>query len=289
MAFCTICGKELAEGQVCDCQQAAAPQENVTYAAPQGGFTYAAPQAPAQPSQVAVGNIFKDIWGHVVNTVKRPFEAAEEWFENSSIAKSSIVLGIITFLYMMTGLLNVVGKRIALKSVWKKEFISEGGFLVDRFGSYWKEIKAKVYENAGLDGAAFVKGIFFPLIYMVVLTGVCIGLAYAINAIFIKGKVEIKKVLSFASAVSVPVAAACALKMILSVVNIGLSEQFIGIIITLLGFVTLLQGLSLISKIITDKKKCFLALLMGVAVFALAGVTLSSTLGKFAHFVTLPM
>ena len=282
MAFCTVCGKEIAEGQICDCQKAAAPQ---------GEFTYAAPQAPAQApkAESATGNIFKDIWGHVVNTVKRPFEAAEEWFENSSIASSSIVLGIITFLYMMTGLLNVVGSRIELKSECKKEFLSAGGFFVGRFSSYWKEIKSEVYGYAGLNGAAFVKGIFFPLIYMVVLTGVCIGLAYAINAIFIKGKVEIKKVLSFASAVSVPVAAACALKMILSVVNIGLSENFIGIIITLLGFVTLLQGLSLISKIITDKKKCFLALLMGVAVFALAGVTLSSTLGKFAYFVTLPM
>lgn len=46
MGFCTFCGKQLADGEVCTCQQTA-PQQNV-YGAPQnnGGTqgTYTAPQ-----------------------------------------------------------------------------------------------------------------------------------------------------------------------------------------------------------------------------------------------------
>lgn len=68
MGFCTFCGKQLADGEVCTCQQTA-PQQNVygapqnnegtqgTYTAPQGTYTapqqgtYTAPQGGYNTSQ----------------------------------------------------------------------------------------------------------------------------------------------------------------------------------------------------------------------------------------------
>lgn len=86
MAFCTKCGRQLQDGEVCNCQ-AATPVTPVTPVAP------AAPAAPAQPG--AAAKIFGEIWNTIIGLVKTPADTAVSSTQKASFPVAGIIIGLV--------------------------------------------------------------------------------------------------------------------------------------------------------------------------------------------------
>lgn len=268
MAFCTFCGKQLADGEVCTCQQQAAPQQQA-YAQPQVNpqQMYAQPQ---QAGQAPRPNVFKEAISHIVNTVKKPLGAAEEFYEKGTIGGASIIIGMVAVLYVFATLLNLVA--IIVYSVAKSGLAAK-----------W------VLEFLEINGGTFVQAFFFPIIYMGVLAGAVIGLTYLVNAVILKRKTDIKQIIVFCGAVSVPIIASLVLVVIDHFIHVSGINWTFSIVQKLLGFLTLLQGLLIIGKEITDRKKLLIALAIGAAGLILTNNLINLLMNKCIAFFTLPM
>lgn len=91
MAFCTKCGKQLQDGEVCSCQTQAAPQPKVTPV--QTPVTpVQTPVAPAQPS--AVSGFFKVLWTLILNLFKEPATTINSFVAKAELKFALVFIGI---------------------------------------------------------------------------------------------------------------------------------------------------------------------------------------------------
>ncbi len=103
MAFCTKCGKPLADGEICNCQANAQP----VYQQP-AQPVYQQPVQPqyqqpvqtvyvqAQPS--AAGIFFKKLWNGITETILHPTQSAKKMVAEADIKFSMCYIGISSFL-----------------------------------------------------------------------------------------------------------------------------------------------------------------------------------------------
>lgn len=128
MAFCTKCGRQLQDGEVCNCQQTAtpvtpinpAPQAGQSQAAftqpagqPQAGFTQAAGQpqtaaAPAQPNPAA--NIFKEIMQTALGLLKTPVETTASATQKASFPVAGVIIAIVA---LVEGLFDMFSSMVS--------------------------------------------------------------------------------------------------------------------------------------------------------------------------------
>lgn len=129
MSFCTKCGRQLADGEVCTCQQTGQPQVNpvvqpinpqvapqVNQAAQQMNQQGAA-QMNVAPSNAAgtnpsfiseLGVLFKGL-------IKKPVEAVSEYVDKSSIMTSAILIVVLSFLSGVASLFYMIERNVDAK------------------------------------------------------------------------------------------------------------------------------------------------------------------------------
>ena len=315
MGFCTLCGREVPDGEVCTCQQqtfdqnAYAPTEG-TYTAPvegaytapvEGAYTaptetaytqeaaYAAPQyasAPAKDSNGIVGTVT----GYVKETISEPFAAAKNFYQTATVKKSVIMVSLMAIVYVVTSFLSLISERIYAVSMLKKEV---GPILWSAMGSAGrKAAKKAMYATAGLDGGAFAQAIFFPILYMALMGAVMVGVAYLINALFIKGKVQLTNLLKVAGAVSVPLTVILVLRFINNCIHVSALNYIIfHVAMVILGLLVMLQVFSIMNDYIVDTKKFIVILAIAVACVLIGHYIVDGLmLGKwYPYFQAFPM
>ena len=322
MGFCTLCGREVPDGEVCTCQQqtfdqnAYAPTEG-TYTAPvegaytapvegaytapvEGAYTaptetaytqeaaYAAPQyasAPAKDSNGIVGTVT----GYVKETISEPFAAAKNFYQTATVKKSVIMVSLMAIVYVVTSFLSLIAERIHVVSSMKKGY-ELGWALLD--SAYKKELKKMAYKAAGVDGPAFAQAIFFPILYMVLMGAVMVGAAYLINALFIKGKVQLTNLLKVAGAVSVPLTTYLVLRFINNWIHVGAINTIIfGLAMTLMCLLAMLQVFAIVKDYIPDTKKWMLVIAVAIACVIIGNYIVDGVmLGKwYPAFQAFPM
>lgn len=229
MAFCTICGKQLADGEVCTCQQNNAqsvpqgsiPQGMPYTGAPQQGSpytaAYGAPQQEAPKSSVDMGGAFKKAIDHIKNTVKKPITAAEEYYENGTIPSSAVLIGILTIAYVFATVLNLISKIFYALSSFKKQAKGLYRLLGMSYGEYLDSIgytRWDILNDYSINVGTIFQSIFFPIIYIVLMGATVFGLFYLIDAVVLKKKTDVNKIASLCGAVSVPLIGAMAVKIL---------------------------------------------------------------------------
>lgn len=273
MTFCTYCGKQLQDGEICTCQQnnaaqqtapqnsapqEAAPQPQAdAYAQPQPQVTYAQPQSQAEPKNKAdVGGGFKAIIELFKKTIKTPFEAAEEFYRKSDFVASIIAIAMVAGLYMIATMLNFV----AVCSHYLRVAGWNSGYKLLGY-SKWD-----ILELADISIVDLIQSVFFPIIWVSVMTGAIIGLSILVNKVILKKSINIKGTLSLCASVSVPLMAALVVRIISNFIFVDAFTNMVFPIITVcLGFLTLLQGLNIISKEVGNRNKLLIVLAIGVA------------------------
>ena len=100
MAFCTKCGKQLADGEVCSCTQPV-----------QQPIQMQASQVVAQPAynKVKGENPFSTVWKTLIGLFKAPYETIQEYVEKGSVACSLVIAG---FFLISASVFGVIFKII---------------------------------------------------------------------------------------------------------------------------------------------------------------------------------
>lgn len=273
MTFCTYCGKQLADGEVCTCQQNAAESQAASQNAASPDTAYAQPQAdvyaqpqPAPKSKADVGGGFKAIVELFKKSIKTPFEASEEFYRKSDLTASIIMIAMVAGLYMIATMLNFVA-------------VSSHYLRLLEWNSAYKLLgitKWDVLKEVGITGVDFVQSVFFPIIWVSVMTGAIVGLSILVNKVILKKSINIKATLALCASVSAPLMAALAIKIISNFIYVdALSNMLFPIVTVCLGFLTLLEGLNIISKEVQNRNKMLIVLAIGVAGLIIANYLLN--------------
>ena len=314
MAFCTICGKQLADGEVCTCQQNNAqsvPQGSIpqgmpytgaqqqgspytaAYGAPQQGTSYTgAPQQGTPKSSVDMGGAFKKAIDHIKNTVKKPITAAEEYYENGTIPSSAVLIGILTIAYVFATVLNLISKIFYALSSFKKQAKGLYRLWGMTYGEYLDSIgytRWDILNDYSINVGTIFQSIFFPIIYIVLMGATVFGLFYLIDAVVLKKKTDVNKIASLCGAVSVPLIGAMAVKILYNFIRVGaLRGFFFPIFIVFMSVLTAIQGFTILSKEIKDRKQLVISLAILVAGLVTVEYLIGLFLYKSVTFFTLP-
>lgn len=304
MAFCTICGKQLADGEVCTCQQNNAqsvpqgsiPQGMPYTGAPQQGSpytaAYGAPQQEAPKSSVDMGGAFKKAIDHIKNTVKKPITAAEEYYENGTIPSSAVLIGILTIAYVFATVLNLISKIFYALSYYKKSvkiYYKPNGLTYGEYLDLKKITRWDILNDYSINVGTIFQSIFFPIIYIVLMGATVFGLFYLIDAVVLKKKTDVNKIASLCGAVSVPLIGAIAVKILYNFIHVGaLRGFFFPIFIVCMSVLTAIQGFTILSKEIKDRKQLVISLAILVAGLVTVEYLIGLFLYKSTTFFALP-
>ena len=234
-----------------------------------GATAATANAAASDASSSKVGEAFKNFGTFFANSFKKPITAAEEHFENASVADSVVALAIVAVAY------TAVSFFTAIVSV-----------IHDAIVSYWVSYGA----------ARIVGGLFLPIFYCALMAGACLGLYCAINAILIKKPRDFKKLLAYGSSCSVGLLLCTAAYLLQRFVGAlgGRSYNVLRLIgwiaLAVMGFFTLLIGFVNLKKVIEDERKYVLAMLLGMAGLTVANYVISWIFGLMdPYFFSIPM
>lgn len=279
MGFCTFCGKQLADGEVCNCEQSRQarvqqaqqmqqqPQGN-PYGQPQGS-PYGQPQQFSQNKpNIDVKGGLKDAFTYVKSYVKDPIDSSEEFYNKKSM-KTSIVLVIVsTVSYVLAALLNLVSMIMYQLSYAKRGMKIFGGFgmsfneLLEAAG----ETRWDILHDCGIHGWNFIQVIFFPIIYVALMTAAAVGISLLVQKVVMKEKADISKAAALAGSASVPFIGMLLISIINNFINV---EAFNGLIfpifIKCLGILAIVQGCICLGHDIKDNKKLVISIAMFVA------------------------
>ncbi len=120
MGFCTKCGRQLADGEVCTCQQTVQPQINPAVsqqAAPQPQINQqGAPQMNVAPKKAGSNSSFIGELGALFKgLIKKPVDAVSEYVEKSSIMTSAILVAVLAFLSAIAQLFYMIEGNVDTK------------------------------------------------------------------------------------------------------------------------------------------------------------------------------
>ena len=301
MGFCTICGKPLADGEVCTCQQEAtqgvydATQQGAdiqgTYTAPaqdvnyQGTYsasqdttaqaTYTAPQdnSDAVPKKAKVkmpkGNgkcPFSPIFDNARDIIDNPLDAGKNYYKKADLKTMIISLSTLAGLYVLTSLFNLLGTVWHVLAVNKravKPLLAISGM---KYGDYLKMTgtsRGDILRASGITGGTWVQSIFFPIIYMVLMGAAIVGLVFLINSLIVKKqKIEIINIGKFCAAVSLPIGVSLAARFLNGFVHVAWLNGTLFAALYIAGLVVaLLEALEIIKELVQDKKQFVLVFL----------------------------
>ncbi len=284
MAFCTYCGKELADGEVCSCRSGAAQnnaaQQSASYTA---DSMYAAPDPVVNAAQNTAQGEQNTAQGaqNTAQGEQNTAQGAPSESQGGEQRKSSFNLGkgfvnafklfpktftapidVTTQLYEDADLGTSVAAAILMfATFWVTPFI----------GTFYSLIRSSIYFG-GINVLAitgrFVQNIFYPLIWAAVVAGAMYGVYALVNKLFIKGKMDIKK---FAAFFTVPYAAVCCVNVLTWVNQLINADVFVlDIVIFALLAVAFIQMIVNLFKVIENKNKAVIAAVIAVGVYVFA-------------------
>lgn len=154
MGFCTKCGRPLQDGEVCTCQQQAAPQPQMT--APQPQMTAPQPQMTAPQPQMAAPqpqlqqaaprpagpNIGTELGNLVKGLFTSPVEAIAAYTAKANIVLVAILIGAQAIVSMFIRLFRMLIANAQATSAAKKSAGAFYEYLTDYYTG-----KSKVYET----------------------------------------------------------------------------------------------------------------------------------------------
>lgn len=327
MGFCTFCGKQLADGEVCTCQQTA-PQQNVygapqdngvtqgTYTAPQQGAytapqgTYTAPQqggytAPQGGYTTAQGNGMPqgetytapqkqpkvkgdNLFTPVINSVKETIKNPLDAAD--TYYKSATLKTAITSMATVTVLYVLVSVFNLLGNVWHILALAKRSY--GPFAYHYAD-KGDILRYAGISGGTWVQAIFFPIIYVALMGAIMVGMSYLVNAVVIKkDKVNLVNVARFGGAVSPAIGAALAVRLVKGFVHVsGINGTVLAALYFAALVVALLQSLEIIRGMVLERNKYVLATIILVAGLVVGDYLIGTLfLGHFyPYFSSIPM
>lgn len=221
MAFCKYCGKELKDGEVCSCQQAAPAAEAALQEspAPQAAPAGEAPQAAAVPA-LDTDKILKSVKAsgkHFVDIFTKPATAGKEFVANADMTTSLCIIVAQALLSSIFSLV-IAGK---INAVLKEAF---GGFA-SLFGG-----------SANGSMVSSVKAFFLTLLFS--LLGSALLFALFLGATMItKVKIYWRQLAALAAVRSVAIAPFILVSMILVLINPALGfGVFFGSVLLALAF-----------------------------------------------------
>lgn len=297
MGFCTFCGRQVADGEVCQCQQNVAVQQNA-YATPQP--EYVAPQqetvAVEETVKVSGEGLFAPIIEQAKDTIENPLDAGSNFYKKANMKTAITSLITLTVLYIVTSLFNLLGDALHTLAVAKrlvKPYLRVTGV---KYGDYLKATgtsRGDILRGAGITGGTWVQSVFFPIVYVVLMGAAFVGLVYLVNQLIVKkSKVDLQNVAKFGATMALPIGTALAVRFIRGFVHVAWINSTLlnGLYIAAL-LIALLQAFEIIREIIGDKKKYVFALCIMVFGIIVANYLIGSLfLGHFsAHFSGMPM
>lgn len=297
MGFCTFCGKEVAPGETCSCQQQTTTQN--VYSAPQmndNGAGVFNGNATNDMAQQKGESMVSPIIDNIKDTIKNPIDAADNYYKNATVKTSVISVAALAIMYILTSIFNMLGSTLHVLAQYKKIYKASGAKLMGMSYSEYLEAygmsRGEILRNSGITGGTWVQSVFFPIVYMILMGVVVVGIVYLVNALLVKKqKIELINILKFVGAVSFPIMAALAVRFIAGFVHVsGLSNTlFNGLYVSAL-VVALIQSFELIKGMISDKKNYVFA--MCIAVFGI--VVMDYVIGHLflghfdIYFATMP-
>lgn len=285
MGFCTICGKPLADGEVCTCQQTASqgvynavPQQDTnvqgTYTAPQqdvnvqGAYTGgtqdnlgAAPKKAKTKMPKSDGKCpFAPIIENAKDTIDNPLDAGNNYYKKATM--KTVITSLVTMasLYVLTSLFNLLGSVWHTLAIYKrsvKPYLALAGI---KYGDYLKSIgmsRGKILRLSGITGGTWVQAIFFPIVYMILVGVALVGIAFLVNKLILKKeKFEILNVAKFAAALSLPISVSLVARFLIGFVHVAWINGTVLAVLYFAGLLlALLQAFEIIREHIQDKKK----------------------------------
>ena len=218
MAFCTKCGKPLAEGEVCSCQQTpvqtqgAAPQQPVTppvmqQAAPQGTPA----MQPAQPN--AVGEFFKELWVLILGMLKTPVATISNYVGKAEVKYAFVLIGVNAVVAALVRLFGILKMKSA-SSISDLSYSDISDIFNMAMGS---SAKSSSSYTAGF----VVKNMLFSLLFVIVAAVVVAAVILLFANVLAKVKVSFTQALCIASLTAVFVAPASLIAFIFGLFNMG--------------------------------------------------------------------
>lgn len=162
MSFCPKCGKQLAPGEKCTCQDVA---KQVQETAPMT-------QQEIYAERAVSNNPMKGFVANLLGTFKRPLKTAEEHFEKSSVATSLICFGFIVAGYLFVSLIHMIPMLTPKNTL---------------FGT-------------ASNGLTVMEAILYPILWSAFMFGAGLGIYALINTLFIKKAFSFKKYAAFVTA-----------------------------------------------------------------------------------------
>lgn len=283
MGFCTACGKPLADGEVCTCQQttAATPEQGV-YSAAQTDVAQGTAQAETVAKKVKVkmpkvdGNgLFAPIIDNCKDTIENPLDAGNNYYKKATTKATITSLVTLAVLYVLTSVFNLLGNALHVLSIYKKSVKPALALYGIKYGDYLKEMGVKrsdLLRTSGITGGSWVQAIFFPIIYMVLMGAVIIGLVYVVNQFIVKKeKVQIMNVAKFCASVSLPISVALVVRFLDGFVHVAwLNGTVLAGIYFAALLIALLQAFEIVRELVQDKKQYVLSLcvmVFGIVLF----------------------
>lgn len=286
--FCTYCGRQLQDGEVCNCRQQAntqqAPQQNVQFQqAPQQNMQYQqAPQGQPQPvyQQVVVKPVgpnpiaegFKQISKFLKDMINKPVDAVKDFMNAEDARGPLVLLAIQTIIYILYHIVMTAVKGVEATSL-------------DDFDD-WDDLLDNGMAKAG--GMDYFQAILFPIIWTAVIVGVLTLLIVVLSNAFEKKKVSYKKALSFSMVPAVGVCAVTIITLIIQAIDNTNVTRFTDFITAGIGVFILFQLYFALSDIFTDVKNRIYAAVITGAVLNFVAAILYVIFDKFTTFYSLP-
>ena len=165
-----------------------------------------------------------------------------------------------------------------LGDVYKRQYLDSIGY------TRWD-----ILNDYSINVGTIFQSIFFPIIYIVLMGATVFGLFYLIDAVVLKKKTDVNKIASLCGAVSVPLIGAMAVKILYNFIRVGaLRGFFFPIFIVFMSVLTAIQGFTILSKEIKDRKQLVISLAILVAGLVTVEYLIGLFLYKSVTFFTLP-
>ena len=320
MPFCTSCGAKLEEGQTCVCQQpqsakislgkgqranaqpnvsqAEMPQQNVQQNVQQEmpqqnvqqNVQQEMPQQNIQPApQSNKPNIFKEGLNQILNyfkaVIKKPFDATEEFFNKANPVASGITWFVLLSVYVAANFLNTIIGAVLMDNYKAGRFyymsMNSDNFLRALYNDGAAE---QLLYHVGV--ANYLQAFFFPILWMTCMTVVVFGIGLLINLIFVKAnfKQALCKIGAICGVTSIGLIVIQILAMIRNLIAVeGLNVLFTAAQ-SIVALFVVVQGLICINKIMPDKNKTALAVIISIAGLTISDCVLNLFFGFFAPY-----
>lgn len=231
--FCTKCGKPLEEGEVCNCTQAAAPQQEAAQtAAPQQQTSqptgYVPNEQQFQQTQQAVTGFLSKMFGAFLNVIKHPVTAGRDMILAAD-------WGVSIALIVLQGIFTAVFGAVA-----GKEVSGLSSLFLGSFSSFFGDLEVP-----------YAKIIFGTLAISVVLSFV-LALLLMLGNMIIKNTLGYKEMLGAVASRSCVIVITTIIAIIVFLINAqaGILLWSVG---NIWGFFLILQSMPLVNEKMRDK------------------------------------